>query len=528
MLFFNTAGPVNTKDHYCIDPLTRFDSKEILRLIEEKKYFVLYAPRHSGKTSCLLALAHYLNENGNYKCLYLNIESAHAGHHDPCISMAMAMKGILSELASRARDFLGDTFPETVFPGILNEKGPTLALNELLTLWAKNSEKPIVLFFDGIDSMEGGLLISLLRQVKSGYDKRPGLFPQSIIFCGIEDLQYKKLKETGDGIVTGGSIFNIEGKSLRLNNFNKEEVTSLLLQYAKDTGIKIGEAVFNRLWELTRGLPWIVNAIAYEICFEMIPRKKDIKEIRLKDLEEAAENLIQRREIHLKNLIDKLNEERVKKIICPMLTGADFPDDATEEDLRYVYYLGLVDLRGGDVEIANEIYREVIPRALIYPTQLLIRYNLSWYLEDDGSLDMTKILRLFQLFYKKHFEQWVKRFSYREAGASLLLQAFLQRIIDGGGRIERIYGIGREYTTLIIQWPYADKTQGAVIDSWYLKDSFDDLVKTGMEKILDVCKRVSITCGHLIVFHQSPDESWEQKVTSVKAGDGIEINVWCV
>lgn len=522
MLFFNTAGPVNTDDHYCIDPLMRFDIKEILRLIEQKKYFVLYAPRHSGKTSCLIALANYLNKNGKYNCLYLNIESVYTAQKD----LAMAMKGILSELSSRARDFLGDTFPETISSRILEEKGPNLALNELLTLWAKNSQKPIVLFFDEIDSIEGNLLISLLRQIRSGYDKRPQLFPHSIIFCGIEDLQYKKILETETGTITAGNIFNIEGKSLRLQNFNKEEVRSLLLQYAKDSDIEIEEAVFNRLWELTNGLPWIINALAYEICFEMIPRKKDIKEIKLKDVEEAAENLVQRREIHLKNLIDRLNEERVKKIICPMLIGAEFPNDVTEEDLRYVYYLGLINLKAGDVDISNEIYREVIPRALIYPTQLLIRYNLSWYLEEDGSLNIRKILRLFQIFYKKHFEQWVKRFSYKEAGATLLLQAFLQRIIDGGGRIERIYGLGREYVTLVIQWPYADQIQQAVMDIRYLKDSFKDQVKKGMEKLLSSLKSMSIKHGHLIIFNQFQDEFWEQKVSTTKTGKDIVIDVW--
>ncbi|MBN2532404.1 MAG: ATP-binding protein [Spirochaetales bacterium] len=523
MLFFNTAGPVNTDDHYCIDPLMRFDTKEILRLIEEKKYFVLYAPRHSGKTSCLLALADYLNKNGTYNCLYLNIESAYAAQKDP----GMAMKSILSELSSRARDFLGDTFPETIASEILKEKGPNLALNELLTLWAKNSSKPIVLFFDEIDSVEGNLLISLLRQIRAGYDKRPHLFPHSILFCGIEDLQYKKILETEKGVITGGSIFNIKGKSLRLKNFDKDEIKYLFMQYSNDTKVKIEEEVFTRLWELTNGLPWIVNALAYEICFEMIPRKKDIEKIKLKDVEEAAENLIQRREIHLKNLIDKLNEERVKKIICPMLIGAGFPDDVTEEDLRYVYYLGLINMNTGEVDIANEIYREVIPRALIYPTQLLIRYNLSWYMEEDGSLNIRKILRLFQLFYKKHYEQWIKRFSYKKAGASLLIQAFLQRIIDGGGRIERIYGLGREYITLIIQWPYRDKNQNIVIDIRYIGDSLDDPVQTGTECLLAFLKSKSIASGHLIIFLQSGDESREQNVVSSKIDD-TEIDVWQV
>ena len=75
MKFFNTAGPVNCEDHYCLPPLERFDLEELLSLIDQKKYFVLHAPRQTGKTSCLPALMKYLNEEGKYTCLYFNVET---------------------------------------------------------------------------------------------------------------------------------------------------------------------------------------------------------------------------------------------------------------------------------------------------------------------------------------------------------------------------------------------------------------------------------------------------------------------
>ncbi len=76
MRFFNTAGPVNTKDHYCLPPLKRFALDKILSLIEQKKYFVLHAPRQTGKTSALLALMEHLNSQGTYRCVYINVEAA--------------------------------------------------------------------------------------------------------------------------------------------------------------------------------------------------------------------------------------------------------------------------------------------------------------------------------------------------------------------------------------------------------------------------------------------------------------------
>ena len=74
MRFFNTAGPVNCQDHYCLPPLQRFDLDTVMSLIGQKKYFLLHAPRQTGKTSCLLALMTHLNQGGIYRALYANIE----------------------------------------------------------------------------------------------------------------------------------------------------------------------------------------------------------------------------------------------------------------------------------------------------------------------------------------------------------------------------------------------------------------------------------------------------------------------
>jgi hypothetical protein len=69
MRFFNTAGPVNPQDHYCLSALNRFDLNEILSLIQQKKNFILHAPRQTGKTSSLLALQEHIHQVGNYHLL---------------------------------------------------------------------------------------------------------------------------------------------------------------------------------------------------------------------------------------------------------------------------------------------------------------------------------------------------------------------------------------------------------------------------------------------------------------------------
>ena len=105
---FKTSGPVVPTKHYCIPPLERMDSERVLRLIRGRKYFFLYAPRQTGKTSVLLALQDLLNSGtaGDYRCVYVNLEGGQSARQD----VGPAMRAILSQIALRARRALKDDF----------------------------------------------------------------------------------------------------------------------------------------------------------------------------------------------------------------------------------------------------------------------------------------------------------------------------------------------------------------------------------------------------------------------------------
>ena len=103
--------------------------------------------------------------------------------------MAQGMDNILRELASRAKIQLKDPFPESLLPQLLKDRAYGTALNQCLTNWAVDQSKPLILLMDEVDSLIGDTLISVLRQLRSGYDKRPQSFPQSIILCGVRDIR---------------------------------------------------------------------------------------------------------------------------------------------------------------------------------------------------------------------------------------------------------------------------------------------------------------------------------------------------
>ena len=130
----------------------------------------------------------------------------------------------------------------------------------------------------------------------------------------------------------------------------------------------------------------------------------------------------------------------------------------------------------------------------------------------DGRLDLHQLLAAFQTFFRQHAEHWVERFQYKEAGPQLLLQAFLQRIVNGGGRIEREYGLGRIRTDLLVIWCYPGGTQLAVIELKLLHESLDRTLAQGLQQTWDYLDRCGAEEGHLIIFDRTPGKSWEEKL----------------
>ena len=527
---FNTEGPVVPERHYCIPPLQRVNLEEILQLLRDMRYFVLHAPRQTGKTSALLALRDLLNDRPerDFRCVYVNVEAAQAQRED----LPAAMRTIIGELSDQAL-LAGDEFLDPVWPELLARFGPGRALSAALTRWCMADQRPLVLLIDEIDSLIGDTLISVLRQLRSGYERRPSGFPQSVVLCGVRDVRDYRIRSGSENtVVTGGSAFNVKAESLRLGDFTEAEVRALLGQHAGETGQAFTPQATELLWKQTRGQPWLVNALCRRACFGTESGRDRTRPITGAGFLDAQEQLIRSRETHLDQLADKLGEERVRRVIEPLLSGGD-RRTATARDQEYVRDLGLI-ARDGPLRIANPIYAEVVPRELTYAAQTDLLEEAAWYLDDRGGLDVDKLLTAFQAFFRAHSEHWVARFDYAEAGPQLLLQAFLQRIVNGGGRIEREYGLGRGRTDLLILWPQQGRPEPHaaarfVIECKVLRASLERTIRDGVSQTAGYMDRCAADRGHLVVFDRTEGKPWDEKIFRrrvERAGEHPPITVW--
>ncbi|HMX27753.1 MAG TPA: ATP-binding protein, partial [Blastocatellia bacterium] len=422
---------------------------------------------------------------------------------------------------------LKDSLPDDRMSEILNQAGGQNALGRLLAEWAQADPRPLVLMLDEVDALIGDTLISLLRQIRGGYDKRPTAFPQSIILCGVRDVRdYRIHSSATKEIITGGSAFNIKAESLRLGNFSPEEVRKLYEQHTTETGQVFEEDVFPLVWELTAGQPWLVNALAYQATYNIKEMRDRSRPITVAVIQQAKEELILRRDTHLDQLADKLLEERVRRVIEPILAGEEDAPQIPESDITYVRDLGLIGLTK-PLAIANGIYREIIPRELTWATQEVLVQDTAWYVAPDGRIEMSKLLTAFQQFFRENSEHWVERFEYKEAGPQLLLQAFLQRIINGGGRIEREYGLGRKRTDLLVLWSQAGGVQRIVLELKVGNGQSERLVGEALQQTAGYMDRCGAEEGHLVIFDRSPAKSWDEKIFHrLESHAGRSIQIW--
>ena len=524
---FNTAGPVRPEDHYCVPPLDRLRVEEVLSLVRDKRYFALHAPRQTGKTSALLALRDLLNggSEGEWRCAYVNVETAQTAREE----VGQAMGAIASEIAYEAEHTLADVATAEAAARLNTNERPHAALRTLLSRWARAAPSPLVFLIDEIDAMVGDSLVSVLRQLRAGYAHRPSGFPQSVVLCGVRDVRDYRIHASSEKeIITGGSAFNIKARSLRMGDFGRAEVEALLGQHTAETGQEFAPEAVEAVWEQTRGQPWLVNALAQEMCFPggpLLPRDRPIAE---REVFEAREELIRRRDTHIDQLADKLREPRVRRVIEPLLGGGE--SEHAEEDFEYVRDLGLV-VADPVLRIANPIYAEVLPRALTSMLRQEMRHSAAWYVDPDGALKMDRLLESFQEFFRENSERWIRRAQYTEAGPHLVLQAFLHRVVNARGRIGAEHSLGSGRVDLLVVWPLGEDGRESryVVECKLVKKgrSRKRTVERGLEQTARYMDASGAEAGHLVVFDVREGRSWAQRIyREERDWKGTPVTVW--
>ena len=234
-----------------LSPIERLP--QLGRLIAQRSYFVIHAPRQVGKTTAMLALAQQLTAKGNYTAILLSAETGAA--HPTIEDAEQAM--LLSVWMGGLRAWL----PSELHP---DWSGLSIGsrISAALQIWAETFPRPLVVFIDEIDALKDEILISVLRQLRDGYPRRPHHFPHALALIGLRDVRdYKVSSHVSSGgterlnteRLNTASPFNIKVASLTMRNFNCEEVAALYQQHTEDTGQVFSSEAIAHAFELTQG-----------------------------------------------------------------------------------------------------------------------------------------------------------------------------------------------------------------------------------------------------------------------------------
>ena len=506
--WFNIGGPCIAAKHYMLPAAERLP--EVTSLINKEQYFVVHAQRQCGKTTVFRALAEEINAKGEMMALYCSVESVQM-FTDPD-------KG-LREIAGAIRDAV-ECDPSGVF-GDLTDLGLKAMIGEVdlanivkktLNILAETVKKPLIVFFDEVDCLSDGTLVSFLRQLRNGRISctRPGTFPVSIALIGMRNIRDYKMRVRSDGESKGeASPFNVISKAMTLSLFTEPELRTLYRQHTDETGQVFEEEALAKAFDYSRGQPYLVNALA-RWCVEDIHHEDYSQPITGADMDEAKEKIIRERGTHLDSIMEKAVEPRIQPIVEQVMLGGGLSRDARQDDIVYALDLGLLIQERGVLKPANPIYAETIGRYLSRGTQddVLMRVPENPWVREDG-LDMPGLMAAFQQFWRENASEDTVPFHYREAYPQLVLQAFLQRVINGGGAITREMALGSERLDLGVHF------RGAVYAVEVKKLAYYEKSHTkAYEQVTGYMDRLGQTEGWLVVADPDFTKPWEGKITS--------------
>ncbi len=496
--WFNIAGPCFASQHYMIPAERR--AAETATLLDQGRWFSLVSGRQTGKTTVVRHLARTLTAQGQRLVLWIDLQTAR-DLDDPARAFAVILD-VLHEAASRA----GLTTPDTKRLAEMLTV-PERCVQAYLSALCAASDRPLVLLFDEADVLRGAAMVSFLTQLRALYlarEDQPA--PWSVVLIGVRSIRDYVVGDGRQGIAWLGSAspFNITVENVTLAAFTEAEVGELVAQHTAETGQRFEPEAVARVHHLSAGHPWLVNALADQAT------RRDVTDrgvpITAAHIESAKETIILERRTHIDSLLARLREDRVRRVLDPMIAGVTVAGGSLDDDVGYVAGLGLIRLVQGGWTIANPIYREVIPRALTFPTQAALAQQTAWYLGTDGLLDAPKLMAAWQTFWRKDGHLAAEGFSYKESGPHLMLMAFLQRVVNGGGRIDREYALGKGALDLLITW----KTQRIVVEVKLRRDT--ETADEALEQIVRYLDHLGMDEGWLVLFDLRSTAPWSERL----------------
>jgi len=503
---FEDSGTVNPEVAYFVplDNVTNTKKQDIKTMVDQGRYFSIFAPRQSGKTTFFRETCRQLHNDTTYAAIMLSFQD-HKNLNKKQFYASIErylyrqLIGRLNEVGCEKLETVNQLLNNHHLTDHISFKVLFEELNKLIKF------KKIVIFideFDGIPLDELANFLTTLRELYQNYKdiKQKALY--SVGLVGIRNIT--KL------VVGGVSPFNIADQ-VNLPPFSLKNIGDLYAQYTSETDQPFTEEAVKTVFKETAGQPWLVNRLGTILTMDIKP--ETTAPINEQDVEQAIEMLLIERNAHFDNLYEKAKiykETFVKIVFDHVKYNPDF------EEQTWLEQYGLVTKKEKKAVVANNIYKKRFIDAFFNEIEIPEDFTINDYILPQDRLDMGKIL----LDFDQYIAQIGVRAFYQEKKpyektGQFLLTAWLYRFVKGGNgdlRDETRSGLGRMDIILFY------KGKKYIIETKVNhQDNNARIIQQGLKQISQYLTTESSDEGYLVVFDTRthagalciPQEYWE-------------------
>jgi hypothetical protein len=418
--YFNTSGPNIPEQHYTIERSALIRQGQ--QLVDRERYFTIWAPRQTGKSTYFRQLAGYLEADG-YKVAHINFENY----------KELPEHSFLNRLHVKLLEFWGEDFSG------LNIGDTFLKIEGI-------ADKKYVLIIDEVEGINPEYFGTFLHSIRNVYHSRQSHGLKSVILVGVANIL---------GVVQdNASPFNI-ADNLDVPYFTDEEVFELLGQHEAETGQRFDTAVKEKICHITANQPGLVNGFA----FQLVERRPGKPLLDMDDYLEVEDWYITEAiDKNISNIINKAKQHRafVERLLY---TEDKVPFRINDEAIKFLHANGLLKKdEDGNITFWVPLYKKALYDAF-YPftngERAHIVQDLDYwnYLTPDGGLDIPKVLAHYKAYVKRRSFKYFREkdaegkfLSIKEAALMYSFETFIAAFLEvtgGKSYLEPHVGAGR-------------------------------------------------------------------------------------
>jgi len=446
---FNITGVCVPHRHYIVDISKKITN--ILKLVDNGKYFSICRPRQYGKTTTLFNLNKALLLDKNYICIKTSFEGLGVDAYENAETFIPQFLSLLNSFFRQQKLTLLSDFISN-YAQIKKFEQLGIFITDLVLL----ADKKIVLLIDEVDkSMNNQLFIDFLAMLRNKYlnamEDNDSTF-HSVVLVGVHDVRAMKLKINPNTEHKYNSPWNIAADFDIDMSFNSEEISTMLVDYSKDKNIEMDiKTISQRIYHYTSGYPFLVSKICKEIDEKILPNKQELNWT-INDVEEAVKKIVRQSNTNFESLVKHLEENaEILKYVENIVAGNII---YSFNNLFPVIYMGVTHgifkNYNQKVVISNHIYEHILTEYITskLESEGTISKDVvqSTYIKPNKRLNIEKILLKFQEVIKEKYSQTevLKSNEFLEKDLRLLFLVFIKPIINGIGFTFKEVEIGEE------------------------------------------------------------------------------------